>query len=317
MLHCSGMIRKSLCCISLELQKRGYKANTMTKTRFLVLEKKQSLQILGQRVANNLNVVLETIKYCNSHGWNYRISSDIFPLATLPEANLSYDVLPNKTEIVQLYSNIDKAIKLSNIRCSTHPDQFVVPASANPVVAAKSVIELVHHADMMDRMGLPRSYDAPINIHMNCFKGSLADISKRFIEAYNTFPEGVKSRLVLENEDKPNSWNVEQLYEYVYQRTGIPITYDNLHHKCNPGKLTAKKAVELAMSTWGKHRPLFHFSEGIGTTGAAQRTHALQPTHVPVEYANIDVDLDFEFKNKDLAILHFENTLENKISASR
>lgn len=304
------MMRKSLCCISLELQKQGLRANSMTRKRFLALERTQSISILGNRVLNNLEVVLATIKYCNQKKWNYRISSDIFPLATLPEANLSYDILPNKQIVDKLYRDIVNEIHSSNIRCSTHPDQFVVPASANPSVAAKSLIELAHHADMMDRMGLPRSYDAPINIHMNCFKGSLADISKRFIEAFNTLPEGVKSRLVLENEDKPNSWNVEQLYEYVYQRTGIPITYDNLHHKCNPGKLTAKKAVELAMSTWGKHRPLFHFSEGIGNTGAAQRTHAGSPTHVPVEYTNIDADLEFEFKNKDYAIEYFEQHLQ-------
>lgn len=310
------MIRKSLCCISLELQKQGLRANTMTRKRFLALERKQSISILGNRVLNNLEVVLQTVKYCTKHGWNYRISSDIFPLATLPEANLSYDVLPNKAIVDKLYQDIADCIKSSNIRCSTHPDQFVVPASPNTTVAAKSVIELAHHADMMDRMGLPRSYDAPINIHMNCFKGSLPDIAKRFIEVYKTLPDGVKSRLVLENEDKPNSWSVELLYEHIYQRVGIPITYDNLHHKCNPGNITAKKAVELAVSTWGKHRPLFHYSEGIGETGAAKRSHADKPSKFPSEFVGLDVDLDFEFKHKDLAILHFERNIQNKISAT-
>jgi UV DNA damage repair endonuclease len=80
---------------------------------------------------------------------------------------------------------------------------------------------------------------------MNCYKGDTKDIAKRFIDVYNDFPVNVKSRLVLENEDKPNSWKVEELYDLIYSNTGIPITYDNLHFRCNSGKLTAKDANEV------------------------------------------------------------------------
>jgi UV DNA damage endonuclease len=304
------MIRKSLCCISLELQTQGIRSNTMTRKRFFTLNRNQSISILGNRVLNNLEVVLRTIKYCTSRGWNYRISSNIFPLITLPEANLNHEVLLNKAAVYKLYEDIAQYVKSSKIRCSTHPDQFVVPASSNPNVVTKSLTELIHHADMMDKMGLPRSYDAPINIHMNCFKGSLSEIANRFISIYKTLPVNVTSRLVLENEDKLNSWNVEQLYKYVYQQSGIPITYDNLHHKCNPGNISAEKAVELAMSTWGNYRPLFHYSESVGNVGIAQRSHADKPSKFPSEFLGIDVDLEFEFKQKDLAILHFENHIE-------
>lgn len=298
-------MKKSLCCISLKLQEKGIKANTMTKTRFLALERKDSLSILSKRVLNNVSVTKQTIEYCIRNNWNYRVSSDMFPLATLPEAELTYDCLPDKDKINQLFQECAILIKNNNIRCSTHPDQFVVPASENPSVRAKSVVELTHHADLMDKMGLPRSYEAPINIHMNCFKGNLLDISKRFIEMYKLFPEGVKSRLVLENEDKPNSWNVQQLYDYVYQYTGIPITYDNLHFRCNPGNLTAKEAVKLAMSTWKNYKPLFHFSDN-DKNNSNPRAHADYPHCYPDEYKDIDIDLDFEFKAKDYAIEHFE-----------
>ena len=121
--------------------------------------------------------------------------------------------------------------------CSS--DLFVVPASANPDVAAKSVVELSMHGKMMDMFGLSQDYNSPINIHMNCFKGDdIKTIAKRFIDVYNTLPTNVKNRLVLENEDKPNSWNVQQLYDNIYQQVGIPITYDNLHFKNNTGNLS-------------------------------------------------------------------------------
>jgi UV DNA damage endonuclease len=288
----------------------------MTRKRFLFLENKVALATLSNRVLNNLVVTHDTIKYCIGKNWNYRISSDLFPLATLPDVDISFDILPDKPMIDAMFTKIALLIKNSNIRCSMHPDQFVVPASANPTVVAKSLVELKHHADLMDRMGLPRSYEAPINIHMNSFKGDLTETSKRFIEAFRTLPEAVTSRLVLENEDKPNSWNVEQLYEYIYQRINIPITYDNLHFECNPGRLTAKRAVDLAVSTWNTHRPLFHYSDSIGKTGTNRRAHADKPSVFPTEYKNLDVDLEFEFKAKDYAIEHFEQTLQNKINGT-
>lgn len=309
-------MRKSLCCISIKLQERGVKSQTMTRKRFLFLENKVALATLSNRVLNNLVVTHDTIKYCIGKNWNYRISSDLFPLATLPDVDISFDILPDKPMIDAMFTKIALLIKNSNIRCSMHPDQFVVPASANPTVVAKSLVELKHHADLMDRMGLPRSYEAPINIHMNSFKGDLTETSKRFIEAFRTLPEAVTSRLVLENEDKPNSWNVEQLYEYIYQRINIPITYDNLHFECNPGRLTAKRAVDLAVSTWNTHRPLFHYSDSIGKTGTNRRAHADKPSVFPTEYKNLDVDLEFEFKAKDYAIEHFEQTLQNKINGT-
>jgi len=265
-------MKKSLCCISLQLQEKGFKANTMTKTRFLTLERKSALSTISQRTLNNVHVAVNTFAFCVSKGWNYRISSDLFPLATLPEANLSFDVLPDKDRIYAEFKRGAEIIKKNNLRCSTHPDQFVVPASATKSVVEKSIIELKNHANIMDLFGLPN----------------------------------VKSRLVLENEDKPNSWKVEELYDLIYSHTGIPITYDNLHFRCNSGKLSAKDAVKLSMSTWDKYRPLFHFSDN-DLTNKNPRAHGDYVRSIPEEYVDMDgVDFEFEFKAKDYAIERFE-----------
>jgi UV DNA damage endonuclease len=139
---------------------------------------------------------------------------------------------------------------------------------------------------------------------MNCYKGDLQEIANRFINVYNNLPINVKSRLVLENEDKPNSWNVQQLYDFIYTKTGIPITYDNLHHRCNPGKLSAKDAVMLAKSTW-PNRSLFHFSDN-DLTNKNPRAHGDYVRELPTEYVDLDVDFEFEFKAKDYALERFE-----------
>jgi len=299
-------MKKSLCCISLQLQEKGIKANTMTKTRFLALERKSAVDTVSKRTLNNVSTTVQIIALCASKGWNYRISSDLFPLATLPEANLSFDILPDKNKIYEMFKLGSEIITKNKVRCSTHPDQFVVPASASASVVAKSIVELKNHATVMDLFGLPQSYESPINIHMNCYKGGTKDIAKRFIDVYNDLPVNVKSRLVLENEDKPNSWKVDELYDLVYSNTGIPITYDNLHFRCNNGKLSSKDAMKLAMSTWAKHRPLFHFSDN-DLSNKNPRAHGDYVRSIPEEYVGVDdVDFEFEFKAKDYALERFE-----------
>lgn len=298
-------MKKSLCCISLKLQELGVKANTMTKTRFLALERTNALSIVSKRTLNNVIVTRKTIEFCGKRNWNYRISSDLFPLATLPEANLSLSVLPDYNLILQEFKLASDIIKKYNVRCSTHPDQFVVPASGNASVSVKSIVELTNHANMMDLFGLPQSYEAPINIHMNCFKGDLNQIAERFINVYNTLPVNVKSRLVLENEDKPNSWNVQQLYDFIYSKTGIPITYDSHHFRLNNlEQMSPNEAIKMCMETWGKYKPLFHYSNG--KTGPTDRSHSDYVYTLHKELFENDVDVDFEFKAKDFAIEKFQ-----------
>lgn len=301
-------MNKSLCCISLQLQNQGVHANTMTKKRFLMLERKIALDTISKRILNNIIVCKKTIEYCISKKWNYRISSDLIPLVTLPEANFSLDDLPDAEVIHNEFKATALLIKSSGIRCSMHPDQFVVPASDKPNVSSKSIEELKYHAYIMDMLDLPKSYQSPINIHMNCYKGNLKEISKRFISVYKELPDNIKNRLVLENEDKNNSWSVKELYDYVYSETGIPITYDNLHFKCNMrGHCDAIDAMLTAMKTWSEYRPLFHFSDNIPGNENI-RAHADYVTNIPGEYViyKDQLDLEFEFKAKDYAIEKFE-----------
>ena len=296
---------KSLCCISLKLQEQEIRASTMTKTRFLALERKNAERIVADRTLNNVFVTRKTLEYCALNKWNYRISSGMMPLETLPEANLSIETTYNYKTIKQEFDLCNSVIKKNKIRCSTHPDQFVVPASATKSVVEKSIIELEAHGKMMDAMGLPQTYESPINIHMNCYKGDLNDIALRFINVYNNLPINVKSRLVLELEDKPNSWGLIKLYDLIYQKTGIPITYDSHHFRLNnPENISPEKAILMCMETWGKYKPLFHYSNG--KTGPTDRSHSDYVYTLHKELFENDVDVEFEFKAKDYALERFE-----------
>jgi UV DNA damage endonuclease len=277
----------------------------MTKTRFLALERKSAERIVADRTLNNVFVTRKTLEYCVLNKWNYRISSGMMPLETLPEANLSIETTYNYTTIKQEFDLCNTIIKKNKIRCSTHPDQFVVPASANLSVVKKSIIELEAHGKIMDAMGLPQTYESPINIHMNIYKGGTKEIAKRFVDVYNDLPINVKSRLVLELEDKPNSWGLINLYDLIYQKTGIPITYDSHHFRLNnPENISPEKAILMCMETWGKYKPLFHYSNG--RSGPTDRAHSDYVYTLHKELFENDVDVEFEFKAKDYAIERFE-----------
>ena len=297
-------MKKSLCCISLKLQEQGIKGSTMTKTRFLALDRKNAEKIVADRTLNNVFVTRKTLELCASKNWNYRVTSGMMPLETLPEANLLLESAYNFKSIKNEFDLCAKVIKDNNIRCSTHPDQFVVPASSNLAVVTKSIEELKMHAKMMDMLGLPQSYEAPINIHMNCYKGDVKDIALRFIDVYKTFPDNVRSRLVLELEDKPNSWGLIKLYDLIYQKTGIPITYDSHHFRLNnPENISPEKAILMCMETWGKYKPLFHYSNG--RSRPTDRAHSDYVYILHKELFENDVDVEFEFKAKDYAIEKF------------
>lgn len=302
------MLKPSLCCISINLANQGHKFQTTTRKKYLSLEQSEAFNLILNKTISNLKVIKLHIEYCLANGWNYRIGSGAIPLATLPEF-MEVDGVNrvfSNVEVQSLCQQIRQLISDTKIRCSMHPDQFVVPASANPSTVAKSVNDLVYHAHFMDIIGLPQDHNAPINIHMNCYKGDRAEIFNRFMRVYEKLPFNVQSRLTLENEDKGNSWSVNKLTT-AFRNMGIPITYDNLHHKCNPDGLSGSEAMSLCEMTWPTGvRPLFHFSGGDKKN---PRAHSDYVTEVPSEYLLSDkfIDFDFEFKMKDLAITKYQN----------
>lgn len=299
-----------LCCISNNMKKKNLNFCKVTKKKFDSMVRDDAMDLVSKKTLNNLTVIKETLLYCGQRNWNYRIGGNILPLSTL--YNFRFDDLLDKDIIFSLFGDCANIIRQYNIRCSMHPDQFVVPASDNPSVVKKSIVELNHHAEIMDLFQLDRSYNSPINIHMNCYKGrDLKVTSKRFISVYNELSLSVRNRLVLENEDKDNSWGVKELYDYIYLESGIPITYDNLHFKCNKKKMNGEDAYDMCKRTWNSYIPIFHFSDNIDGD-KNMRKHADNVTSICEEYNNGDrIDLEFEFKNKDIAIENFEKLVDN------
>jgi len=291
-----GATMYNLCCISNELKEQDLKFQTMTWKRFNQLRDEHgaeyALDQLGQRWLNNVDVTIMHIEHCAREGWGYRVSSSLFPVLTHPDFKYDISDVPQYDQILELFEKC-RANDAWQVRLSTHPDQFNVLASENQASVDKTIKELNHHGWVMDELGCQRNYYNPINTHVNCTKGELSDIAARFMSNLAKCDESVTSRLVVENEDK-GCWNVDNLLKHFR----LPITFDNLHDKCNPSETDSDACMYQCAATWSNIRPLFHYSESHPNK-TNQRSHADMPTDRP---CSDQYDWDIELKSKDAAI---------------
>jgi UV DNA damage endonuclease len=269
----------------------------MTYKSFNSKPREESLLKLSGIIQNNFKTTRDIIHHCKKSGIKgYRLSSDLTPVLNHPDVNLSLEELPEYKLIQYQINELKKAIKETGIKVSAHPSEYITLTSEDPKAIQNSITDLETHADIFDRLDLPQSYEAPLNIHVRK-DGDPIDISNRFILNYNKLSSAVRKRLVLENNDNANGvWSVKNLHTYFYQTNGIPVTFDTLHHKILPDNLTEEEAFNLAYETWNT-TPIFHYSEGKNNT----RAHEHMAQFLPPTYK--EVYWDVELKNKDYAIL--------------
>ena len=296
------MTNLGYCCINMTLRKDKITTNRgMIKRTFL----KEGIGRSSDLALQNAKDLVEIIKWNHKNGFNlFRVSSDIVPWAS--EFNL------NEMPDFQKFSNILKGAgtlaKTYNQRITSHPGPFNVLVSPNEKVVQNTFKDLTTHGEIFDLMGLERSYQNPINIHCNGVYGDKIAAMNRFIDNYKKLPESVRTRLVVENDDKASMYSVKDLM-YLHERIGIPITFDYHHHKFNTGGLSEQEALELAISTWPKGiKPIVHYSESKALHESNEKLKPQAPpdyiNDLPNLYGN-DVDVMVEAKAKELSILPF------------
>lgn len=291
-------MKLGLCCISLKLKEQGFGHQTMTYKRFSSLPREEALEILGDRIQNNLVTTDKTIQFCAENNYVYRVSSDIFPLITYDEANVNLEDLPNYDAIQNEFDNIAQSISSTNVRVSAHPSEFNSLASLNEKVVEKTITELNFYSSFFDRIGLPADRRSPMNFHVHNNNGTREEIAHRFYNNFKKLDNNCQARITIENDDKLNCWSVKELVDIFHPITRIPICFDYLHHKCHPNNLTEREAINMCWDTW-QTKPLFHYSES--REGNNPRAHADYPENTFDTYG-LEFDIDMELKAKDLAL---------------
>jgi UV DNA damage endonuclease len=196
---------------------------------------------------SNVKDLKTIIQWNNEMGIKlFRLSSQIFPWSD------EYDVkgLKDYDEIAELMLEIGKIAKDAGQRLTMHPGPYNCLASPTKKVVEKTIRELNFHSEQFNMMGYDPSPYNKINIHVGGAYGDKKGTLDAFCHNFNLLNEDTKKRLVIENDDSPNEYSVNDLYWGIYKQIGIPITFDYFHHKFNTGDLTEEEALRMASTTW-------------------------------------------------------------------
>ncbi|WP_279483450.1 UV DNA damage repair endonuclease UvsE, partial [Aureimonas sp. SK2] len=287
----------------------------------------------ARRAANNphLKVSLEYIDgildYCAKNGVGlYRMSSDIAPYATHPNMPQFHGMV-RETQ-AELAATGAKA-KALGIRLSFHPSQFVVLNSPDPELVRKSVWDLDSQAEMLDLMGL--GPEAVLVIHVGGTYGDVPTSRERWVRTWETLPEPVRRRLVLEHDDLRFSAS-DTLW--IHERTGVRLVFDHQHFWClNPDGLDLRETLAKMLATWPAGEiPKIHYSsprtelreqvvvdkatkkKGVKlvppvTTGHADYVNPFEFLMFLEKAEGLDFDVMLEAKAKDLALFRLRTDL--------
>jgi len=288
------------CCINMTLGKKKITTGrTLRQASFLQDAKLERTSLLSLQNAQDLVKILK---------WNvannvkvFRIGSNIFPW----NSEYLIDDLPDMVDILDTLKEAGEVIRNSGQRVSFHPDHFVKLGTVKPEVARRSIHDLNHHDDIMTMMQLPATHVYPLNIHVGMNYSQ--DVIDRFCERFRSLNASTQKRLVVENDDKANSFSVKQLYDDIYSRINTPITFDYFHHTFHPDGLTSHGAAHLAATTWDC-KPLFHYSESKNLNENVQgnpRAHS-DYAFKKIDDYNLNIDVDLETKAKELAWMKYQ-----------
>lgn len=248
---------------------------------------------------HNAKSLLNGLKIIAKEGFkNFRVSSNLFPL---------WDQVPrdlwDNEEVITTLKSVGDLATTHGIRLTTHPGQFCSLSSTEESIVKKTIVELECHAWIFDKMGLPETPHAAINIH-----GAKSNRAAELTSVINDLPSNIKKRLTLENDEM--SYSVLDLLP-ISQATDVPIVIDSHHHTFNTGDLTLEEAINASMETWPTGiKPLQHLSntapEYINGSLMERRKHSDWVHYIPEEQLELIksdiVDVDAEFKLKNLAI---------------
>lgn len=306
-----AQVNLGYCCINLTLQeKEGIKiGRSMIKRTFQA----KGIKYAGELAEANVRDMIEIIKWNKKKGINiYRMSSSMFPW--MSEYELTD--LPNWKTIKNLLKGAGTLAQSYNQRVGFHPGQFCVLPSPTQKVVETTIRELNQHAFIMDTMGLPQNHTYSMNIHVGGSYGDKAAAKQRFINNFKRLSDSAKARLVLENDDKPAQYSVQDLYE-IYEQIGTPITFDYHHHRCYEDPMPEEDALRLASKTWPKGiRQLCHYSSAKKLHEDASviiRAHA-DYIYEKIETYNMDLDIELEVKAKELALIKYQKDYELVLS---
>ncbi|ORY73221.1 UV-endonuclease UvdE-domain-containing protein [Leucosporidium creatinivorum] len=259
--------------------------------------KKNGMDFLKELGRQNMADLHKLILWNASHHIFFmRMSSEMFPFAAHPDYAYSLEYAEKELK------EAGQAARELGVRLTTHPGQFTQLGSPKSKVVENAIRDLEYHNEMMDRMGLDK--DSVMIIHGGGVYGDKKAALARFKENYEKLSEGVKARLVLENDEI--CYNVDDLLP-TCEELNIPLVFDYHHDWIYPSSQTPAELMPRILATWSRKgiKVKQHLSEPRkgAETIMERRAHADRCQRLPDALPD-DVDLMIEAKDKEQAVFH-------------
>lgn len=294
-------VKLGYVAISKKLGKKVTSSSTVTFSNYnkITLPDKK-LEKLKTVAASNLKDLETIIRYNIENDIHfYRITSALIPLVTHPEVGY----WGHREFLKKDFEYVGKLIQNSKMRVDTHPDEFNVINSINPKVVENTKINLLRQAEWFEDF----KYDlGKMVIHVGgATNGKKAGL-ERFITNFSTFPAEVKSKIIIENDDK--TYTAQETLN-LCNELNLPMVLDVHHHNCNNNGEKIYELIPKIFLTWKNEKlpPKLHFSSP--RNGEKDRKHSdfIDPKDFVAFLENIksfntDIDIMLECKEKDLAL---------------
>ena len=269
---------------------------TVTRKSLLAMDEAGQQAKLRAIYAENTTRLRKAVAFCLANGINlYRMTSNLFPFA---DDALGTEILDGFADDL---AEIGSDAFNRGLRLVLHPDQFVVLSSDSESVVQNSVKILKMHARTMDLLRQPRSEWAAMTIH-----GGKSDRADRMVENLKRLPEGIRNRIVLENDE--HAYSSGEILD-ICRRASVPMVFDAHHHVCHEGledynDASVAETFWAARETWkNAANQMVHISNGRERTG--DRAHSDLIFTMPEVY-RFAPWIEVEAKHKELAIMKLQ-----------
>jgi UV DNA damage endonuclease len=269
--------------------------------------KNYSEKRLIEVIEKNLNCLERILRFNVSHNiFFFRITSDLVPFGSHPVMEFNW-----QKHFSSKFNQIGDYIDKNKMRISMHPGQYTVLNSKKEHVYQNSIKELEYHSDILELMNLKS--DAKIITHVGGIYGNKTESIARFVKRYNELSDKIRRRYVIENDDK--SYNINDCL-LISHDTGIPVIFDNYHHKCNPTQKSFIEEFDKVKNTWNHADglPIVHFSSEHPVKGKPRHADTIDISifsRFLEETKRYNFDIMLEIKDKEKSVHKALNLVMN------
>ena len=301
-------------CINMGFSERP-KTQRITTNRSMIKRtfQEKGLPYASELALQNCTDLLKILEWNHQNDIRFfRLSSNLFPWAS--EYQLSE--LPDFEQISEALYEAGLYASENGIRITSHPGPFNKLTSPKESVILNTIRDLEIHGEIFDLMFLERSPFAKINIHVGAAYDDKSMALGNFCKNFQRLSEAVKTRLTVENDDKPSLYTTEELYDSIYKTIGIPVVFDYHHHDLHPGNQSEKDALGMALSTWPVGiRPVVHYSESRSDEHNDPKIKPQAHSDSYVRAINTyghEMDIMLEAKHKERALFKMRQLMEEQ-----